>query len=136
MQKISFRYLWIGQSFANIGDVLYMVSLITTVYQITSSVTYMALVPFMITTSRFVSGIIAPLIMEHIPLKVLLAYSQLGKTMIMLLLICTATLSAHISLFFIFVALVAFLDGWATPARNALIPVYVEKSVLVRANSF
>ncbi|PNZ26796.1 MFS transporter [Staphylococcus rostri] len=136
MQKISFRYLWIGQSFANIGDVLYMVSLITAVYQVTSSVTYMALIPFLITTSRFVSGIIAPLIMEHIPLKVLLAYSQLGKTVIMLLLICTATLSAHVSLIFIFVALVAFLDGWATPARNALIPVYVEKSVLVRANSF
>ncbi|KIX91487.1 MFS transporter [Staphylococcus microti] len=139
MHKNAFRYLWIGQSFANVGDVFYMVSLITLMYQITSSVTYMAMIPFFITTSRFLSGLIAPLIMEHLPLKKLLAYSQLGKTIIMLLLTYTATFyaySQYIYVIFILAIIVAFLDSWATPARNALVPAFVDKTDLTKANSF
>ena len=139
MHKNAFRYLWMGQSFANIGDVFYMVSLITLMYQITSSVTYMAMIPFFITTSRFLSGLIAPFIMEHLPLKKLLAYSQLGKTTTMLILIYTATFYAYshyIYLIFILAIIVAFLDGWANPARNALVPAFVGKSDLTKANSF
>ncbi|MDV2683025.1 hypothetical protein RYX56_01410 [Alkalihalophilus lindianensis] len=40
----SFRFLWLGQSFANLGDVLYIVALITLIYQLTGSATYMALI--------------------------------------------------------------------------------------------
>lgn len=87
MNKSSFRFLWIGQSLANSGDVFYMVGLIAIIYELTGSVTYMAFVPFFITASRFVSGIIAPLIIERVSLKALLAYSQLGKTIAIIILI-------------------------------------------------
>lgn len=139
MYKTSFRFLWIGQSFANSGDVFYMVGLIAIIYTLTGSVTYMALVPFFITTSRFFSGVLAPLVIERIPLKQLLSYSQLGKTLVILLLGCYIEFtpsSSTVFLIFLFVTIISFLDGWANPARNSLIPLFIEKDLLVKANSF
>ncbi|WP_253721377.1 hypothetical protein [Staphylococcus sp. NAM3COL9] len=116
MNKSSFCFLWIGQSLANSGDVFYMVGLIAIIYELTGSVTYMAFVPFFITTSRFVSGIVAPLIIDRVRLKAILAYSQLGKT------IAIITLTSYIEFFssfntsfliFLFVIAISFLDGWA-----------------------
>ncbi|MCE5006861.1 MFS transporter [Staphylococcus equorum] len=138
MNKSSFRFLWIGQSLANSGDVFYMVGLIAIIYELTGSVTYMAFVPFFITTSRFVSGIIAPLIIERVSLKALLAYSQLGKTIAIIILIGYIDVFSSINtsvLIFFFVIAISFLDGWANPARNAFIPILVEQNALVKANS-
>ncbi|MDD9795605.1 MFS transporter, partial [Priestia megaterium] len=115
VNKSSFRFLWMGQSLANCGDVFYIVGLITTIYEATGSATYMALVPFFITTSRFISGVIAPLIIDRTRLKLMLAYSQLGKTVIILLLAgfsSTFLSSDTIFLIFLFVIVISFLDGW------------------------
>lgn len=139
MHKSSFRFLWIGQSLANSGDVFYMVGLIAIIYGITGSVTYMAFVPFFITTSRFLSGMIAPLIIERVQLKSLLAYSQFGKTILVLILGCYTEFfpsSSTIFLIFLLVIAISFLDGWANPARNALVPIFIEQDFLVKANSF
>ncbi|MET1123116.1 MFS transporter (plasmid) [Priestia megaterium] len=139
VNKSSFRFLWMGQSLANCGDVFYIVGLITTIYEATGSATYMALVPFFITTSRFISGVIAPLIIDRTRLKLMLAYSQLGKTVIILLLACFSSIflsSDTIFLIFLFVIVISFLDGWANPASNALLPKLVEPNNLVKANSF
>lgn len=138
MYKSSFRFLWIGQSLSNSGDVFYMVGLIAIIYGMTGSVTFMAFVPFFITTSRFLSGMIAPLIIEHVNLKPLLAYSQLLKTIIIILLGAYTLIynsSDNVFWIFVFVIIISFLDGWANPARNALVPQYVEKAYLVKANS-
>ncbi|MCI2933032.1 MFS transporter [Staphylococcus haemolyticus] len=139
MYKASFRFLWIGQSLANSGDVFYMVGLIAIIHGLTGSVTYMALVPFFITISRFFSGMLAPLVIERVPLKSLLAYSQLGKTLVILFLGCYtefAPSSSTMFLVFLFVIIISFLDGWANPARNSLVPIFIEKDSLVKANSF
>ncbi|MDD9791706.1 MFS transporter [Priestia megaterium] len=139
VNKSSFRFLWMGQSLANCGDVFYIVGLITTIYVATGSATYMALVPFFITTSRFISGVIAPLIIDRTRLKLMLAYSQLGKTVIILLLAGFSRIflsSDTIFLIFLFVIVISFLDGWANPASNALLPKLVEPNDLVKANSF
>lgn len=139
VNKSSFRFLWMGQSLANCGDVFYIVGLITTIYEATGSATYMALVPFFITTSRFISGVIAPLIIDRTRLKLMLTYSQLGKTVIILLLACFSSIflsSDTIFLIFLFVIVISFLDGWANPASNALLPKLVEPNDLVKANSF
>ncbi|MCE4950042.1 MFS transporter [Staphylococcus hominis] len=139
MNKSSFRFLWLGQSLANSGDVFYMVGLIAIIYELTGSVTYMAFVPFFITTSRFLSGLVAPLIIERVKLKSLLAYSQLGKTVAIIILTGYIEFFSSFNasfLIFLFVIIISFLDGWANPARNALIPILVEQDALVKANSF
>ncbi|MGE7308111.1 MFS transporter [Priestia megaterium] len=138
--KSSFRFLWVGQSLANCGDVFYIVGLITLIYEVTGSATYMALFPLINTLSRFFSGIVAPLFLDRFSLKRLLVVSQMGKTIFLLLIGVVSTfMDVGSSILFILltcVALVAFLDGWATPARNTLIPQLVPKDKLVKVNSF
>ncbi|WP_042455665.1 MFS transporter [Neobacillus dielmonensis] len=136
-KKSSFRFLWFGQMFANLGDILYVVSLIKLVSDITGSVTYMSLVPFLNTFSGLISGVLAPLVINKYKLKSLLVFSQSGKTILFLgLTSFSGMVNAHsLSWVFLLLCMISFLDGWATPSRNALVPSLVEESQLVKTNS-
>ncbi|MFP3422989.1 MFS transporter, partial [Bacillus sp. SIMBA_161] len=50
------------------------------IFELTGSATAAALVPFIITSSMFVSNTLTPLLMQRVDLKWLLAASQMGKT--------------------------------------------------------
>jgi MFS family permease len=136
-KQSSFRFLWFGQMFANLGDILYVVCLIKLIYDATGSVTYMSLVPFFNTLSSLVSSLFAPLIISKYKLKLILLYSQLGKTIFLLVLYFSVHYVEQNTLFFIYllICLVSFLDGWAQPARNALVPSLVQDEKLVKTNS-
>ncbi len=139
MNKMSFRFLWIGQTFANLGDILYIVGLITMIYQLTGSAIYMSLVPFFITMSQFISGVIAPLVIDKYRLKLILAFSQTGKTILLFglgILVLSNGFNHMLPLLFFLVFFISFLDGWSTPARNSMIPLLVPSNELVKANSF
>jgi MFS transporter, DHA3 family, macrolide efflux protein len=139
MKNKSFRYLWLGQSLANSGDVFYIVSLMAIIHGITGSAMYMAVIPFVITIAKFFSGLIAPILLDKYRLKSLLIFSQMGKTIFLCFVGVHSFLGfseATIYLIFGFVFLLSFLDGWATPARNAMLPRLVDSNELVRANSF
>jgi len=139
MRKNSFYYLWAGQSLANSGDIFYIVGMISVLYITTGSPILTTLVPFTITFSRFFGGITAPLVIDKLRLKKMLIVSQLLKTIILLLLyILITTLNSfdhNIFSLFPLIALIAFLDGWATPARNSLLPFLIPSDKLVRINS-
>ena len=132
----NFNYLLAGQSLANIGDVLYIVSIIYLIFELTGSATAAAVVPFAITGSMFISNVLTPLLMQRFNLKWLLAGSQIGKTG---LLIALALSLPHLSLgnyswLFLLISLVAMLDGFASPVTRSLIPIYVERERLLKAN--
>ncbi|WP_176699862.1 MFS transporter [Neobacillus massiliamazoniensis] len=136
-KQASFRFLWFGQMFANLGDVLYIVCVIKLIHDTTGSVTYMSLVPFLNTSSLLISGFLAPLVINKYKLQSILFYTQSGKT-VLLLVLCFIAPFIHLKilyLIFILICFIAFLDGWASPARNALIPNLVEDSKLVKTNS-
>ncbi|GGE56908.1 MFS transporter [Priestia taiwanensis] len=134
MNNKSFRFLWIGQSLANSGDVFYIVGLLTLIYSWTSSAIYMSIVPFTITLASFCSSLLAPLIIDRFSLKQILSYSQLIKV---LLLGCLLLLLPMQSLVvtFVLIMLISFLDGMAYPASSALVPHYVGHDTLPKANS-
>ncbi|MBA2176064.1 MFS transporter [Halobacillus locisalis] len=138
MKSSSFRFLWIGQAMANLGDVFYIVGLISIMYAASQSAFYLALLPFINTFGRFISGYLSPLLFEKYPLKTLLSRSQIIKTLFLLGLATFTTIqpqgSIVIILFFIFT--IAFLDGWAAPASRAMLPRLVNKQEIVKANSF
>ncbi|MDG5472281.1 MFS transporter [Jeotgalibacillus sp. ET6] len=139
MGKKSFRFLWIGQTMANAGDILFIVGLISTIYLLSGSALLMALLPFFNMTARFISALLAPFLLDRMLLQRLLAFSQMGKTAVLFALAIFSGIYLTEELIwalFIFVVVIAFLDGWASPARNALIPRLVEKEELVKANSF
>ncbi|KQL55150.1 hypothetical protein AN964_17635 [Heyndrickxia shackletonii] len=137
MRSKAFRYLWVGQSFANAGDVLYIVALIAAIYQATGSAFQMTLVPFMITFSKFSSSVVAPILLDRYTLKHLLATSQALKTVLMFVLFLVVLKSiSFIWIIFLLAALIAFLDGWALPASNALVPSIVKREELMKTNGF
>jgi len=138
MKSKSFRYLWLGQLLANFGDVFYIVGCISILYGFTSSAFYLALLPFLNTIGRFISSLLSPILFNKYRLKTLLVGSQTVKTIFLFGLSCFVSFQKEqgiwLVLFLIF--LIAFFDGWALPATNAMLPRLVKKEELVKANSF
>ncbi|MCM3670490.1 MFS transporter [Mesobacillus maritimus] len=132
----NFTFLLLGQSLANIGDVLYMVSVISTIFVLTGSATASSFVPFTITSCMFLSSLLTPLLVGKINLKWLMAGSQIGKTVLLFILgfmFIGITASNYIFIFLI-IGLIALLDGCANPIRQTLIPYYVDAKKLIQAN--
>ncbi|MFC5404471.1 MFS transporter [Cohnella soli] len=137
MQKYAFRLLWTGQSLSALGDVLYIVALITLLYDATGSAAYTAAIPFLRCFANLVSGILAPIALERFALGRLLTYAQTFQTLLLLVL----TLAMFVSsvpisppIILLFVLLLSWLEAWITPAKNAIVPKLVEKHRLLKAN--
>jgi MFS transporter, DHA3 family, macrolide efflux protein len=132
----NFSLLLLGQSLANIGDVLYMVSIIRTIFVLTGSATASSFVPFTITSSMFISSLLTPLLVGKVNLKWLMAGSQIGKTILLFILgfMLVGVTASNYYLIFLIIGLIALLDGCANPIRQTLIPYYVNPSQLIKAN--
>ncbi|WP_270182347.1 MFS transporter [Alkalihalobacillus sp. CinArs1] len=138
MKLSSFRYLWIGQAFANLGDVFYIVGLISIMFAASQSAFYLAMLPFINTIGRFISGYLSPILFNRYPLKTLLSGSQSSKTVVLFILAFIITTFSQDGMLIILLSIfiIAFLDGWAAPASRAMLPRLVEKKEIVKANSF
>lgn len=133
----NFLYLILGQSLANIGDVLYIVAIISLIYTITESAAVSSFVPFTITTAMFVSSIGTPLLVGRFRLKQLLVGSQIGKTVLLTglaIFMLTGVNIANYQFMFAIIIGIALLDGCANPIRQTLIPYYVKPDQLIKAN--
>ena len=139
MKNKSFTFLWAGQLLANCGDVFYVVGMISAIYGMNGSAAVAALFPFTNTIAQFISGFAAPLLIDRVRLKSLLVWSQAGKTILLLALglhYFNEAASINLVLVFSLVFIISFLDGWANPAKNAMLPRLVKRKELVKANSF
>ncbi|WP_226536567.1 MFS transporter [Fictibacillus halophilus] len=138
--KRSFHFLWSGQALGNLGDILYIICLITLVYKETGSVLHMALIPFAKTMSLLVSGFIAPLFIEKYRRSALLIVTLAAKTILLLLLCFLASYGIDTpftySLLYILIIIISVLEGIGSPARRSMIPDLVKEEELVKANSF
>ncbi|MBS4207357.1 MFS transporter [Bacillus sp. FJAT-50079] len=137
MKSNSFRFLWMGQLFANLGDIFYVMGLISILYAMTGSAMYLVLLPFLNTFGRFISGAISPLLLNKYRLKSLLVSSQLSKTTILFILAFCLSFQLTVGIWLIVycILFIAFFDGWAMPATNAMIPRVVKEAELLKANS-
>ncbi|NQF16629.1 MFS transporter [Brevibacillus sp. HB1.3] len=134
-----FICLWAGQTLANLGDVFYIVAFISVMYAATGSVMYTAFIPVVIVTSQSVSSLLAPLVFQRLSLTGMLVLSQGLKTI--LLAVASLAVSSGVGeqgewiwLLFGLGSTIAFMDGWADPARNAMVPQLVGREDLMRAN--
>lgn len=117
---------------ANLGDVFYIVAIISIVFTATDSIFFTSLVPVVNVSMRSLGSLTAPLLFQRYSLQRLLLVSQTLKTG--LLVIAATSATGRELLLFTLIAAIAFLDGWATPARNALVPRLVSRDRLLRAN--
>lgn len=134
--KYSFRFLWLGQSLANLADPLYIMSLVSIIYSQTHSTLLSALVPVVRLGMVSIGGVIAPILMERFPLAKLLSLSQTLQTVLLATMVTIGFAEGDVHLWmWLLVAMISFLDGWTKPTRNALIPILVPKADLMKANS-
>lgn len=133
-----FLLLMLGQSVANLGDIFYIVSVISIIYSLTGSAAIAAFVPFTITTAMFISSLLTPLVIGKWRLKTLLVGSQIGKTILLIglgLFVFLFLQDTNYYFIFFFIAGIALLDGCANPIMRTFFPYYVKDEQLVKANS-
>ncbi|MBF2265016.1 MULTISPECIES: MFS transporter [Staphylococcus] len=131
----NFRNLFYSQLFANIGDILYIVGLISYIYTITRSATSSALVPIIITIGMFISGFISPYIYQFLTKKNVLVIFQFSKIIIMLVIILTILHSNQILLIYILIFLNSFFDGFTNPVKNSMIPLIEKETMIAPSNA-
>ncbi|MEK3977997.1 MFS transporter [Psychrobacillus sp. FSL K6-2836] len=134
----NFMLLVSGQSIANLGDVFYIVSVISILYSLTGSAAASAMVPFTITSAMFLSSLLTPLLLGKYRLKSLLVWTQGFKTLLLagLLIFLYVFLNEfNYWIIYLIIGLIGFLDGCANPIMRTLLPYYVEDAILVKANS-
>ncbi|TLS34951.1 MFS transporter [Pseudalkalibacillus caeni] len=131
----SFRSLWFGQSMANLGDVLYIVAIVAIIYNSTNSPASAALVPFTSSVAQLASGLVAPMVLDRFGLRKILLLCQGLKTFVLLTLYFMLSTGLSLPVILSFIFLISFIDGWTTPARQALIPALVMKQELSKANA-
>ena len=138
MSTKSIRFLWAGQTMANLGDILYIVAFICLLYGVTQSALFTSMVPLLFVGAQLISGILAPLLFDRYDLKRILLVSQTLKTLLLLLMtffLQWLAGSSFVSYTLILVFTIALLDGVATPSRNALLPRLVDSHQLIKTNS-
>lgn len=136
--KKAFLCLMFGQAVANIGDTIYTVAIISAVFSWTNSAFASAVVPVVVTGAMMLASFLTPLFSMKISLDRMLKWSQIMKTIFLTVL--AAYLSylpkpINLGVIYFLIACIAFLDGCAEPVSMALIPRYIKKDQLIRANS-
>ncbi|MGG4480850.1 MFS transporter [Paenibacillus illinoisensis] len=133
-----FYFLWTTQTAANAADVLYIMALTVLVLDRTDSLVSAALMPLMRSGAQMLSSLIAPLLINRFKLSKLLLMSQVGQFLLFIGLAVYLQFNGEASslvLVFLLVFVMSFLDGWTTPARNALVPrLVLREQGLLKAN--
>lgn len=133
-----FYFLWTTQTAANAADVLYIMALTVLVLDRTDSLVSAALMPLMRSGAQMLSSLIAPLLINRFKLSNLLLMSQVGQFLLFICLAVYLQLNGEASslvLVFLLIFVMSFLDGWTTPARNALVPrLVLREQGLLKAN--
>ncbi|PCF40903.1 ryptide export MFS transporter [Staphylococcus delphini] len=120
------KQLLISQVFANLADVFLRVAIIANVFIITKSVIATSMVPIFIGLSSFIASFLVPLVTKKIALNRVLSYTQLGKTVLLALLLVLLYCIEIIDIPFLyfFVITISILDGFAAPISYAIVPIY------------
>lgn len=137
MKKHSKDYfhLFYSQLFANTGDVLIVVGLISVVYSITSKTTAASMIPIIFTSGLFVSSFISNYIYQYFTQKQVLWIFQ-GLKLVSLSIIASLLIFEESPIFiFILLFINALFDGFTYPIKNAMIPFIEKKEYITSANA-
>jgi MFS transporter, DHA3 family, macrolide efflux protein len=136
---MQFRYLLASQSVSVLGDILYIVSLVSFLYGLSGSASVAALFPLCRVIGLAIGGLLAPtfLARRRNSLKSALTMSILAQSGGLASLASYAMASGEepfLPAIVGFVLALSFLEGVAVPARATLLPRIVAENRLVQAN--
>jgi MFS family permease len=130
----SFYLLVTSQSLANLADFFLRLSLIADIYLVTHSVMATTVIPVLIGLSAFIASFLVPLVTKKFPMNQVLSFTQLAKTLLLLLLVVSLNICAYpIAIVYLCIVGISIFDGFAQPVSSALIPTYLTD--LARGNA-
>lgn len=130
----SFYLLVTSQSLANLADVFLRLSLIADIYLVTHSVMATTVIPVLIGLSAFIASFLVPLVTKKLPMNQVLSFTQLAKTLLLLLLVVSLNICAYpIAIVYLCIVGISIFDGFAQPVSSTLIPTYLTD--LARGNA-
>lgn len=130
----SFYLLVTSQSLANLADVFLRLSLIADIYLVTHSVMATTVIPVLIGLSAFIASFLVPLVTKKFPMNQVLSFTQLAKTLLLLLLVVSLNICAYpIAIVYLCIVGISIFDGFAQPVSSALVPTYLTD--LARGNA-
>ncbi len=130
----SFHLLVTSQSLANLADVFLRLSLIADIYLVTHSVMATTVISVLIGLSAFIASFLVPLVTKKLPMNQVLSFTQLAKTLLLLLLVVSLNICAYpIAIVYLCIVGISIFDGFAQPVSSALIPTYLTD--LARGNA-
>ena len=130
----SFYLLVTSQSLANLADVFLRLSLIADIYLVTHSVMATTVIPVLIGLSAFIASFLVPLVTKKLLMNQVLSFTQLAKTLLLLLLVVSLNICAYpIAIVYLCIVGISIFDGFAQPVSSALIPTYLTD--LARGNA-
>ncbi|WP_188353300.1 MFS transporter [Leuconostoc pseudomesenteroides] len=138
LKNKNFLLLLFGQSAANIGDTLYIISVISAIYNLTHSVIASSLVPTVITCAMVIASFMSPLFTNKLKLNHILVSTQLIKAVFLaglLFYIKNGFVKQNIFGLFVIISIIAFSDGFAQPVSQSILPHYAADNDLVKSNS-
>jgi hypothetical protein len=137
MNSKTFKYLWLGQIFVNVGDIFLIIGLISLVYKQTSSPFFVMFTSLIIIFSRIISNALSPLF-NRFSLKKLLLHAQIGKIILTGLFIISFfyLVEPTVYLVYIFAIVLSFWDGFILPAKNAYVPFLIKREELMAPNGY
>lgn len=138
LKNKNFLFLLFGQSAANIGDTLYIISVISAIYNLTHSVIASSLIPTVITCAMVIASFMSPLFTNKLKLNHILVSTQLIKAVFLaglLFYIKNGFVKQNIFGLFVIISIIAFSDGFAQPISQSILPHYTADNDLVKSNS-
>lgn len=138
LKNKNFLFLLFGQSAANIGDTLYIIFVISAIYNLTHSVIASSLVPTVITCAMVIASFMSPLFTNKLKLNHILVSTQLIKAVFLaglLFYIKNGFVNQNIFGLFVIISIIAFSDGFAQPVSQSILPHYAADNDLVKSNS-
>lgn len=135
IKNSNFKNLFLSQLFANSGDIIYIVGIISIIYTKTGQASKAAIVPILVTLGIFVSGFLSNYIYARFLKKNILLFNQLFKTMIMICIIINFLSVSNLYIIYLLVILNSFFDGFTNPIKNSLLPTIVEKEEIAKSNA-
>nr|WP_216367348.1 MFS transporter [Enterococcus cecorum] len=116
------------------ADVFLRLSLIADIYLVTHSVMATTVIPVLIGLSAFIASFLVPLVTKKLPMNQVLSFTQLAKTLLLLLLVVSLNICAYpIAIVYLCIVGISIFDGFAQPVSSALIPTYLTD--LARGNA-
>lgn len=138
LKNKNFFFLLYGQSIANIGDTMYIIAVISSVYTLTHSIVASSLVPTIITGAMVGASFVSPLVTSKVRLNRILLITQAIKAVVLVALIFyiqSGWIVKNIFGLYLIISIIAFMDGFAQPVSQAILPRYAAGSELIKANS-